>query len=152
LYGATVPYWALIPRAIWPEKPNVGGGGDVVAQFTGINFSEGTSVGVGQVLEFYINFGMPGVLCGFVVLGFILMRLDRRVMRALAMYNSSELVRFALPGLALLQPLGSLLEIVVAVASAIIVSQLLIHSRFLKSIQRPKTEVSRQTRRVVVRR
>ena len=63
LYGATVPYWALIPRAIWPDKPAVGGGGDLVAQFTGINFAEGTSVGVGQVLEFYMNFGMPGVLC-----------------------------------------------------------------------------------------
>ena len=63
LYGATVPFWALIPRAIWPDKPAVGGGGDLVSQFTGIKFAEGTSVGVGQVLEFYMNFGMPGVLC-----------------------------------------------------------------------------------------
>src|SRR5262249_44840941 len=26
-HGATVPIWALVPRAIWPEKPDVGGGG-----------------------------------------------------------------------------------------------------------------------------
>jgi hypothetical protein len=152
LYGATLPYWALIPRAIWPDKPGVGGGGEVVSQFTGITFAEGTSIGAGQVLEFYINFGVPGVLCGFVALGFILMRLDQRTMRALAMSNSSELVRFALPGLALLQPLGNLLEIVVGVASAIIVSRLLIYSRLLSPTQRPKAEMSGQKRRVVVRR
>ena len=111
LYGATVPFWALIPRAIWPDKPAVGGGGDLVSQFTGITFAEGTSVGTGQVLEFYMNFGMPGVLAGFAVLGFILMRLDQRMMRALAMGNIHGLVQCALPGLALLQPLGSLLEI-----------------------------------------
>src|SRR5262249_13821257 len=70
MYGDTLPYWAVIPRAIWPDKPAVGGGGDVVSKFTGITFAEGTSVGAGQVLEFYMNFGMPGVLCGFVVLGF----------------------------------------------------------------------------------
>src|SRR5262249_9259064 len=79
-YGATVPLWAFIPRAIWPDKPSVGGGQDLVQQFTGITFAEGTNVGAGQVLEFYMNFGMPGVLTGFAVLGFILFRLDRKVM------------------------------------------------------------------------
>src|SRR5262249_40484599 len=28
-YGATVPLWALIPRAVWPDKPGVGGSGNV---------------------------------------------------------------------------------------------------------------------------
>jgi len=149
-FGATVPYWGLIPRAIWPEKPAVGGGGEVVSQFTGIDFAEGTSVGAGQVLEFYINFGIPGVLCGFVVLGFTLMRLDRRISRAVVMCNAPELMRFALPGLALLQPLGNLLEILVAVVSAIISARLLIYSGFLT--QKPKRQRSEQTMRVVERR
>ena len=30
VYGDTVPWWALIPRALWPDKPSVGGGGDLV--------------------------------------------------------------------------------------------------------------------------
>src|SRR5205814_7729697 len=60
---------ALIPRAIWPDKPAVGGGGSVVADFTGIEFAEGTSVGAGQVLEFYVNFGTWGVIGGFLLLG-----------------------------------------------------------------------------------
>jgi hypothetical protein len=152
VYGATLPYWALIPRAIWPDKPSVGGGGDVVTKFTGITFAEGTSVGTGQVLEFYMNFGIAGVLSGFFVLGIILMRLDQSMMRALAICNAPKLLRAALPGLALLQPLGNLLEILVAVVSAIIVSHFLVRLRLLRFTQRPKTEMSGQTMWVIPRR
>jgi len=133
LYGATVPIWALIPRAIWPDKPAVGGGQDWVTEFTGIRFGEGISVGVGQVLEFYMNFGMPGILAGFAVLGFILMRLDQRIMCALATRNISQVIRWAMPGLALLSPLGNLVEILVAFVSAMVVSQLLVYSTLLGS-------------------
>ena len=153
-YGATVPLWALIPRAIWPDKPPVGGSGDWVSQFTGITFAEGTSVGIGKVLEFYMNFGMPGVLTGFAVLGFILMRLDQGMMRALAMRNIHGVVKRALPGLALLAPLGSLVEILVAVICAIIMSQLLARSKLLVSppTQRPNAKMSGQTMRMIGRR
>jgi hypothetical protein len=142
-YGTTVPLWALIPRAIWPDKPSVGGGQDLVERFTGITFAEGTSVGVGQVLEFYMNFAMPGILTGFAVLGFILMRLDQKVMRALAMGNIKGVLQAALPGLALLQPVGNLLEILVAVVTAIIMSQLLFHLKLLGSppAQRPNAKM-----------
>jgi hypothetical protein len=141
-YGATVPIWVVIPRAIWPDKPAVGGSGDLVEQFTGVTFAEGTSVGTGQVIEFYMNFGMAGVVAGFAILGFILMRLDQGVMRALAMGNIHGAVRCALPGLALLQPLGSLLEMLVGAISAIVVAQLLVHSKLLVSTQRPNSKVS----------
>ena len=56
---------AIIPRAIWPDKPVFAGSPGLVTQYTGIQFAAGTSVGVGQVLEFYINFGSPGVVGGF---------------------------------------------------------------------------------------
>ena len=151
LYGATLPVWAFIPRAIWPDKPAVGGGGDLVTEFTGIGFAEGTSVGVGQVLEFYMNFGMWGVLAGFAVLGFIFMRLDQHIMRALAMRNIHHLVRCSLPGLALLSPMGNLKETLVAVAAAAIVSQLLIYFNLLglPPIQRVSPKMSGQTMRAI---
>jgi hypothetical protein len=154
LYGATVPLWALIPRAIWPDKPDVGGGQDWVTQFTGITFAENTSVGVGQVLEFYMNFGMPGVLVGFAVLGFILMRLDQQIMSALATQNISHVTRWALPGLALLNPLGNLMETLVAFVSAMIVSRLLIYWNLLDSVpaQSPSEKMSRQPMRMTMRR
>ncbi len=46
-----------IPRALWPNKPVVGGSGDLVSTYTGIRFADGTSVGIGQVLESFVNFG-----------------------------------------------------------------------------------------------
>jgi hypothetical protein len=151
-YGGTVPLWAIIPRAIWPDKPTVGGSGGLVSEFTGITFEKDTSVGVGQVLEFYMNFGMAGVLAGFAIFGFVLMRLDQGLMRGLAMGNIHGAVQCALLGLALLQPLGSLLEIIVGAVSAIVVAQLLFRSQLLVSTQRPNSKMPGRTTRMVVRR
>jgi hypothetical protein len=128
-YGATVPVWAIIPRAIWPDKPPVGGSGDLVSEFTGITFAEGTSVGVGQVLEFYMNFGMGGVLVGFAGFGFILMRLDRAMIRALAVGDFDGALKSGLVGLSLLMPMGSLMEVLVSLCAALVVSQLLVRSK-----------------------
>jgi hypothetical protein len=151
-YGATVPVWALIPRVIWPDKPEVGGSGDLVAQFTGVRFADGTSVGAGNVLEFYMNFGIAGVVAGFAFLGFVLMRLDQGVMRALATGNIDGMLQCALPGLALLQPLGSFLEMLVSTISAIVVAQLLIRSGLLVPplTKRPDVKLSGPMTRVIV--
>jgi hypothetical protein len=143
-YGATVPVWAIIPRAIWPDKPGVAGSGDLVSEFTGLTFAEGTSVGLGQVLEFYMNFGMAGVLVGFACFGFILMRLDRAMIRALAVGDVGGALKSGLLGLSLLMPLGSLAEILVLLCAAFVVSQLLVRSKlFVPSFtQRPNAKLS----------
>ena len=125
-YGSTVPWWLLVPRAIWPDKPDVGGGGKLVTAFTGIQFARGTSVGAGQVLEFYMNFGLPGVCIGFAVLGFVLMRLDYGIMRALADGDMRGLLLRAMPGLTLLNPGGNLLEIGVATVAALVTAHLIL--------------------------
>ncbi|OLE12775.1 MAG: hypothetical protein AUI36_40100, partial [Cyanobacteria bacterium 13_1_40CM_2_61_4] len=67
---------ALVPRALWPDKPGAAGSADLVTRFTGIRFAEGTSVGIGNVMEFYINFGTMGVVVGFLVLGMVLLVVD----------------------------------------------------------------------------
>jgi thiamine transporter ThiT len=126
----------------------------LVTQFTGVIFEEGTSVGTGNVLELYMNFGMAGVVAGFALLGFILMRLDQGVMRALATGNIHGMLQRALPGLALLHPLESFLEMLVATISAIVVAQLLIRSGLLVPpfIKRPNVKLSGPTTRTIVRR
>jgi hypothetical protein len=129
-YGGTIPPWALIPRAVWPDKPQVGGGLSVVSEFTGLRFAEGVSVGAGQVLEFYVNFGIPGVLIGFLGLGCLLMQLDERIMRSLAVGDMRGLFLWAMPGLMLLQPGGNLLEILVGYVAAYICAHLVISLRF----------------------
>src|ERR1700734_2977948 len=60
---------ALIPRALWPDGPTNAGSGDLVNRYTDIKFGAGTSVGIGQVLEFYANFGTTGVMIGFALMG-----------------------------------------------------------------------------------
>jgi hypothetical protein len=138
-HGATIPLWALIPRAVWPDKPTVGGGLNVVGDFTGIRLDEGTSFGAGQVLEFYVNFGTPGLLAGFVLLGFVLMHLDRGIMRSLAAGDTRGLLLRALPGLTLLQPQGNLLEILVACVAAYFVAHLASLSSFFDFPSAPRS-------------
>jgi hypothetical protein len=130
-YGATIPVWALIPRAVWPDKPVVGGGGTIVTDFTGVQVAEGTSVGPGQVLEFFINFGLPGVLIGFLGLGYLLMRLDQGVMRSLAANDMGGLLLRVMPGLMLMNPQGNLLEILVGYVAAYLTARAIISMRFL---------------------
>ena len=68
LYGATVPLWALIPRAIWPDKPAVGGGEDLVSQFTGIDVCRRHQCRCGagaRILYELWNAGRSGWVCGF---------------------------------------------------------------------------------------
>jgi hypothetical protein len=139
-YGGTVPAWAFIPRAIWPDKPAVGGGANLVSDFTGVHFAEGTSVGAGQVLEFYVNFGTTGVLIGFLLLGFGLKRLDQGIMGSLAAGDMRGLLLRAMPGLTLLQPGGNLLEIIVAAAAAFVAAHGVLWLRLfdLTSYPRPR--------------
>ncbi len=120
LHGETVPVWVVVPRALWPDKPTIGGGKQLVADFTGLTFNEDTSVGSGQVLEFYMNFGAPGVVVGFLILGFVLMRLDHGIMRALGFADLRTLLKYAMPGLTLMQPGGNLMEILIAVVAAVV--------------------------------
>jgi energy-coupling factor transporter transmembrane protein EcfT len=118
-FGALI--LALIPRAVWPDKPAVGGGGSLVHDFTGIDFAEGTSVGAGQVLEFYVNFGTVGVIGGFLLFGLLIGRIDLSVARYLDEGNQRRFVFWFLICLALLNPGGNLLEVVVTAAASAVV-------------------------------
>jgi len=137
-YGGTVPLWGFVPRALWPDKPAVGGGGSLVSEYTGIPFGEGTSVGAGQVLELYVNFGIPGVLAGFTGLGFLLMWLDLGIMRAFAAGDLPSVLLRALPGLSLLQPGGNLLEILVAFIGAVLGAGVLLYSGVFQRAMLPR--------------
>ena len=84
LHGATLWVVALawVPRLFWPGKPKMGGSA-FMAEHTGRSFSESSTFGSGPVIEFYVNFGYPGIFLGFVALGLCLHWLDRRASTAL---------------------------------------------------------------------
>ncbi len=67
---------AMIPRAVWRDKPSYAGSGNLVSRFAGIYVPIGTSFGIGNVMEMYVNYGEVGVLVGFIILGGILTWLD----------------------------------------------------------------------------
>jgi hypothetical protein len=111
---------ALVPRALWPDKPVFGGSGSTVRDMTGLQLSETTSWGVGNVMEFYINFGLFSLVGGFLVLGFLIGWLDTRSVRALRGPEPEKAVLFFLPGVALVAPGGSMVELVAGPAAALL--------------------------------
>jgi hypothetical protein len=69
---------AMVPRAIWPEKPIVAGGKDFVSQYTGVDFLGIVSVGMHPIFEFYVNFGVRGVIVFLFLFGLLCGFLDMR--------------------------------------------------------------------------
>jgi hypothetical protein len=122
LYGQSV--WegmiALVPRALWPEKPVVAGSPKIVSDMTGLQLNQDTSWGVGNVMEFQINFGIPGLVGGFFLLGLLLRALDRRAALSLRRADYGGAIVTFLPALSLIQPNGSLVELAGGAAAALV--------------------------------
>jgi hypothetical protein len=102
---------AIIPRALWPDKPVFGGSGTIVRDMTGLPLSMTTSWGVGQVMEFYINFGWYSLVLGFITLGWLIGRLDLHAAVAEQRGDARSLFVCFLPAVALTQPIISLIEL-----------------------------------------
>ncbi len=98
------------------------GSGDLVSRFTGITFAEGTAVGIGQVMELYVNFGSIGVLLGFMVIGGALGFIDQNAAWYRDRGNWSRFVLWFFPGISALQVGGSLVEVTSSAAAASVVA------------------------------
>jgi hypothetical protein len=129
---------ALIPRAIWPDKPIQAGSGNIVSQYTGVQYSAGTSVGVGHVMECYINFGTLGVVVGFLILGAIVTVLDLQAAERLGTNDLHGFVLWYLPGLSFLQVGGSFVEVTSSAAASIFVA--LMANKVLDRLQKEEKQ------------
>jgi hypothetical protein len=109
---------AVVPRAVWPDKPVQAGSMDLVSQYTGIHFSRGTSVGMGMIFEFYVNFGLPGIFWGLLLIGVAVGVADQRAGAALRAGLPLEFGRWLVVGIILANVLGSLAEITASLAAA----------------------------------
>lgn len=115
---------ALFPRILWPDKPMVAGSSDLVSRFTGVRFAEGTAVGIGLVMELYVNFGTYGVFLGFIVMGIAIGYVDRTAAQYRNRGDWPGMVRWFLPGLSLFGLGGSLIEVSTGTASALVIAYL----------------------------
>jgi hypothetical protein len=142
-YGATFKdmFIGLIPRALWPEKPAVGGGASVVSDFTGSQFAEGTSVGAGQVLEFYVNFGTVGVIVGFFIYGLLIAMMDLRIIESLRAGDQRGYLLWFMLCLAMMQPGGNLVEITVTALGATIVAY--VFSYFIRRMSHRQKQITK---------
>jgi hypothetical protein len=111
---------ALVPRALWPEKPVYAGSPQIVSKMTGLTLSPHTSFGVGNVMEFQINFGIPGVVVGFFILGWLIGTLDLKAAIAERRGELGKVILLFLPCVALIQPNGSLVELFGGAAAALV--------------------------------
>jgi hypothetical protein len=106
LWGSTlivIPL-SIVPRFLWPGKPERGGS-DFMSEHTGITLSDNATFGSGSVFEFYANFGYLGVLAGFIVLGWLMRRIDMAAFSSLATGKYLDFARFYVIGLVALDPL-----------------------------------------------
>ena len=120
--GATIAsaLLAWVPRFIWPDKPERGGSA-FIARYTGLRFSEGTTFGTGVIFEFYVNFGLPGVFFGMILIGYVLRSFDVAAFRTLRNQDYVGFARYLLIGFPLLAPLADVFFTVTSLAGAAIV-------------------------------
>ena len=111
---------SLVPRLFWPEKPVFAGSPQIIAKITGLRLSPTSAFGVGNVMEFQINFGIPGVLIGFSVLGFVIGSLDLKAAEAEAKGELGTAILYFLPSVALINPQGSLVEMFSGTGAALV--------------------------------
>jgi hypothetical protein len=107
---------ALIPRVVWPDKPQWAGSGDLVTRYTGIKFASGTSVGIGHLMELYINFGRPGVFLGCFLLGIMFATLDVKGATWLARGEWKKVTLAYVVGLSFMGATGNFAEATAAAA------------------------------------
>jgi hypothetical protein len=113
-------FLAIVPRLIWPNKPIFAGSSDLIREMTGIIVNPGTTFGVGQVMELYINFGIPSLVIGFLLFGFVFGWVDKRAAIALKAGDFAGLFPWFLCAIAMLQPLASIAEIAGNVVAALV--------------------------------
>ncbi len=121
-YGET--FWqmalALIPRALWEDKPIRLGGSVLVAAYTGDSFAPNTSVAPGLVMELFLNFGTAGVILGFMVMGAAVYWLDASSAERLAVGDWRGATLYFLPAYGFLA--GWMTELAASVAAGALVA------------------------------
>lgn len=125
--GAIVPvqgltlWWAvqsLVPRIIWWSKMVRAGSMEAAGYFTGDVYAKGTSVGLGQVMEFYGNFKRTGVVICMFLLGWLVAIWDIRGGQALRKGDWRGYSYYFILLVPLMTPGGSAVELFSGTAAA----------------------------------
>jgi len=143
------------PRFLFPEKPNLGGDSWLVRKYTGLNVSgdeSSTSIGLGYMSEFYIDFGFPGMLVPILLYGMLLGGMYRFLY---AFSPSNALFSAMVTGLFLLhflsyegnfvKLLGGVLQNFLILSVLLILFGQRVHTLLLRDVEMKTTHPSRKT-------
>ena len=111
---------ALVPRVLWPGKPIFAGSSELIREMTDFVVNESTTYGVGQVMELYVNFGVPSLVVGFLLFGFAYGWVDRNAAAALQGGEFGRAILWFLPGVAMNMPLATIAEVMGNIAAALV--------------------------------
>ena len=106
LNGESLMYIPLVwvPRAIWPNKPEMGGNA-MLSKHAGMAFSATATFGSGPIVELFVNFGYAGILFGSMILGYLVRWIDLRATEALRAGRPLEFTRWFCVGIPFVAPL-----------------------------------------------
>jgi hypothetical protein len=128
LYTALI---APIPRILWPEKPIIAGGSELVTRYTGRKFADGVSIGIGIVMEMYVNFSTIGVIVGGYITGTILRLFDIVASENLFRGRLPQALIWFMPGLSLIQPINTIAFAVGTAATSFVLIKFLNYAHTL---------------------
>jgi len=75
------PLLALVPRVLWPGKTITLGDSEFINRYTGLSLSNSNiSVDTNITFELYANFGWIGVVAGLFVYGYLMARMELKLM------------------------------------------------------------------------
>ncbi|HNX81499.1 MAG TPA: hypothetical protein PKL77_05075 [Candidatus Omnitrophota bacterium] len=93
---------SLVPRFLWPNKPIFAGGSGLASKYTGLTFSEDTSVGLGFPSQLFVAFDYFGVVVGFCFFGFLVVWVDIMAGYYVGRTNYRKFLQWFLPGLVMI--------------------------------------------------
>ena len=111
---------AMVPRILWPGKPATAGGSKILSQYTQRKFSKTSTIGIGNILEFYISYGIVALVSGMICLGAAIRYLDILAWKSLAAGDEWKFTSYYLMGLALVSPGNNFSAILSAFAATVI--------------------------------
>ena len=122
LHGGSV--WeglqGMVPRVLWPEKPIFAGSSRLMREMAGVDVNENTTYGAGLVMEFYVNFGVPSLVVGFLLFGLAYGWIDENAAAALQGGRFERAILWFLLGVAMNEPLGTIAMVMGNIAAALV--------------------------------
>ena len=129
------PLLALVPRALWPGKTISLGDSEFINRYTGMSLSNSNiSVDTNITFELYANFSWVGVVVGLFFYGYLMARMELKLMTPGTSLTLMLVLSLLLLGLTSggRRAAAMTLELVPTVIGAFLLGKLLESSRFLR--------------------